>query len=210
MTTIGAQRERFAIIFVCTGNVCRSPFAERVARWLIDNRLSLQDANRVITRSAGTHALHGAAMDRQSEMHLRALGLDAAGFVATQFAADTVSNADLVLTATLRHRAIVVEHHPPALKTTFTLREFAYLLENLDFNAHQLPADPILRARTIREFVRDSRGLNPPLAGQDYEVPDPYGKDDSSHAQAARIIQEAISGVIDRLWPLDDRVARIG
>ncbi len=49
------NKEKIAVLFVCMGNICRSPTAEGVFRHLV-NEAGL--AGRITTDSAGTHAYH--------------------------------------------------------------------------------------------------------------------------------------------------------
>ena len=108
------------ILVVCEGNVCRSPLAERLlARRLPEAAVS----------SAGTRAPVGAAMHPLTAAQLTRLGGDATGFAARALTQEDVVAADLVLTATKAVRAAVVEVEPRALRRTFTLLEFAALLD---------------------------------------------------------------------------------
>ncbi|TXI71544.1 MAG: low molecular weight phosphotyrosine protein phosphatase [Limnohabitans sp.] len=62
------------ILFVCMGNICRSPTAHGV----MQHKLQLARlAHRVEVESAGTHAYHvGEAPDRRSQQHARLRGYD--------------------------------------------------------------------------------------------------------------------------------------
>ncbi len=51
--------DRFGILFVCTGNQCRSPVAEVLARRLLDERFGSEHAVRFDVSSAGTQAVRG-------------------------------------------------------------------------------------------------------------------------------------------------------
>ena len=108
------------MLFVCTGNVCRSPYFERV--------LAAQVGARVDVASAGTGALLIGRMASGAESLLRARGIDPGGFAPRQLTAEMVRAADLVLTATRLHRRLVVEEAPAAAGTVFALGDFAHLL----------------------------------------------------------------------------------
>ena len=111
----------FHVLFVCTGNVCRSPMAER----LLAARLG--ESAGVTVSSAGTRALAGYAMDAPSAAVLRELGGDPTGHVARQLGPDELAAADLVLATDSANRGIVVRERPAVLHRAFTLREFARL-----------------------------------------------------------------------------------
>jgi protein-tyrosine phosphatase len=64
------QGDRFHILFVCTGNVCRSPFAEIYTRHLLIGRLGGRGARAYPVASAGVGALHGSGMHPDSRAQL--------------------------------------------------------------------------------------------------------------------------------------------
>src|SRR3712207_1700768 len=113
------------LLFVCTGNLCRSQVAEGVtAAWLAHS----SERTQVELVSAGTDAPVGRAMDPSSAAALAALGGDPAGRHAQALTAELANQADLVLGMTRRHRRTVLELAPRSLRRTFTLLEAAQLL----------------------------------------------------------------------------------
>ena len=116
------------ILIVCTGNICRSPYAEA----LLAVGLSAVDASGFEVRSAGTRALRGHPMDATTASLLGPIAEAFAGFTATQLTADFVARQDVVLTLTREHRSAVLRLRPEALRQTFSLREFARLLDTVD------------------------------------------------------------------------------
>jgi protein-tyrosine phosphatase len=82
------------VVFVCWGNICRSPIAERVAQ----HKAAEQGLTGVEFTSAGTSDEElGAPMDRRAAAVLRDRGYRADGHVAHQIDADEVASADLVI-----------------------------------------------------------------------------------------------------------------
>lgn len=134
------------ILFVCTGNICRSPLGERLTRAFLDDALGASAAA-VGTSSAGTHAVVGEGMNKSSALVLSGLGGDPAGFAAQQLTADMIGAADLTLTMTRRHRRDVLKLAPRAMFRTYTLREAADLLERTDLRT-------IPPVRTLDERAR--------------------------------------------------------
>jgi protein-tyrosine phosphatase len=155
------------ILFVCTGNVCRSPMAEYLLRSRADAAADLRVA------SAGIAALVGDPIDAGSAGALAELGIDSSPHRARQFDAWEAGDADLVLTAEVAHREAVMGEVPGALRRTFTMKEFARLLPHV---GHGRPAELIDRAAQIRGmYGAVPRGLD--------DVPDPY-RAGRSRAQA--------------------------
>ena len=137
------------ILFVCTGNICRSPTAERLAA-----------AGGVTASSAGTRAVIGHPVHPEAARVLRHLGGDPSGFAARQLTAKIAGAADLVVTMTRAHRDAVLELAPRQLRRTFTLTEAAELI-----------------TRFSPSGVADLAGLRPHLsADQVLDVPDPIGQ----------------------------------
>lgn len=92
MSRVGGERGVRSILFLCTGNTCRSPLAEVIARDSAD-RLGLE----LEFRSAGIAALEGVPASEGSEIVARAHGLDLGGHSARQFTAERASGLDLIL-----------------------------------------------------------------------------------------------------------------
>lgn len=204
MDRVGRHRaverdDRFRLLFVCTGNICRSPFAEILSRHLIRGRLGGRVAESFKISSAGVQAVVGSPMHPDSRAELAPWNLDgtiADRFVARQLRSAMIERADLVLGATSRHRSAVVELCPAALPITFGIREFARLAEAVDLA--ELPAHPVARAHALVELVRLQRGLVPSSPSGD-DVPDPMGRPRAAHRDAAQLTHAAVASIVDVL-----------
>jgi protein-tyrosine phosphatase len=189
----------FRVLHVCTGNICRSPMAERLMRAMLAQEWSEQ-AHRFAVESAGTWGHTGSPMEPHARSTLAGLGADGADFSARELVADHVAGADLVLAATREHRAAAVVLHPRAAARTFTLREFARLTAGL--TADRLPAgDAVERARSLVRLAASRRGLVPPARPSDDDLADPYQAPASAFAGCADLIREALSGPVGLLVP---------
>lgn len=165
----------FRVLFVCIGNVCRSPVGER----LLAARLP---TDRFSVASAGVGAMVGYAMSKYAAEQLQAFGGDPTGFAARQLAPGFVEQADLVLTATRELRSQVLAEVPGALRRTFTILEFAELVDKAE-------------GRTPAEVVRWA-GLHRSSVGSiDQDVPDPYRRGADAHARAAAAIDAAVQQI---------------
>jgi protein-tyrosine phosphatase len=178
---------------VCTGNVCRSPFAEFLTRHLFAERLRPEDAARFSVASAGIRAAVGARMDSATRAELPRWGVPgtaADDHVARQLDQPTAAAADLVLTADRAHRAHVVGLRSVALRTTFCLREFSRLLASVTLDPAE--RDPVRRARLAVAATSLARGSVPPVSPADDAVPDPVGLPREAHFLSCALIGTAL------------------
>ena len=154
----------FSILVVCTGNVCRSPAAERLLRQRLGPTVTVE--------SAGTFGLVGEPIAAPMAELLVARGVDIDGFAARRLSTVLIQQADLALAVTRAHRSLVVEAWPKAVRRTFTLREFARLLSGIDRVA--LPAGtPADRLRVSIPLAAAQRGRRRVPSSED-DVLDPY------------------------------------
>lgn len=201
MSTEQVAAGPFRMLHVCTGNVCRSPYAETLTRHLLVERLGAAAAHFEVA-SAGIGAVAGAGMHPKTRGELTPFGLNGEAvdvFVARQLVPPMLAGVDLVLGATTAHRSAIVKLVPRALPVTFSLREFARLAATVDHSA--LPADPLARARAFVPLARAQRGTAPPGCVDSDQVPDPIGLGAGAHRQAAELIHKAVVTIVDVLVP---------
>ena len=106
------------ILFICTGNVCRSPMAEGLFRHATNGHGQF----RVL--SAGLGAVDGQPPTQHSVSAMRELGIDIANQRSRALTADLVRQADYIFGMTHGHVDTVGLLYPAAAEKTFLLREF--------------------------------------------------------------------------------------
>jgi protein-tyrosine-phosphatase len=110
------------ILFVCTGNACRSPMAQVIFRKLVSNDPSLQSAG-IEVESAGT----GVGLDYATPEAIECMaeyGLNLNGHQPKSITSHLVQWADLVLVMESRHRDMLLSRFPQAGKKTHLLSEY--------------------------------------------------------------------------------------
>jgi protein-tyrosine phosphatase len=106
---------KYRVLFVCTGNICRSPTADGVLRKMVAD-LGLADV--VEVDSAGTHDYHvGEPPDSRSQEHARKRGYDLSALRARQVQTEDFEQFDLILALDDGHLKILQRLCPPKYKS---------------------------------------------------------------------------------------------
>ncbi|GAB6099498.1 low molecular weight protein arginine phosphatase [Halanaerocella petrolearia] len=113
------------ILFVCTGNTCRSSMAEALCRKILEK--SGKDDYQVL--SAGISAREGGTAARQAIEVLKQQGLDLTDHTTTPLTEDLVKESDLILTMTRRHKVSILDNYPQVRGQVYTLKEYSTKLE---------------------------------------------------------------------------------
>lgn len=173
------------MLYVCTGNVCRSPMAELLLRaWTPGQPADL-------VSSAGTEALVGHGIDRATASVLGQLGIDPGRHRARQFEPWMAMQADLILTAEHTHRDTIMAELPTLLRRTFTMKEFARLSRRVKPGAGE-PQEVI----AVLAAIRAADG--PTRPGAD-DMPDPYRGSINQARLIARQVNESVQATIAAL-----------
>ena len=133
------------ILFVCTGNICRSPMAEGLFRHAVKGRNEF----RVI--SAGVGAVDGLPPSEHAVRALKELGIDIAKQRSHMLTAELVHQADYIFGMTHSHVDAITMLYPHAAEKTFLLREFD---ETLDSYENDI-SDPIGGSYDVYLACRD-------------------------------------------------------
>lgn len=185
------------ILTVCTGNICRSPYAQIRLQAALD---AVRPGGFEVT-SAGTHGLAGQGVDPGSVRVLTERGLSGKGFIARVATEQILGEADLILPLELSHRDAILRSTPRQLKRTFTLLELARLVEalgeeqpwteRLSEHSGTEPESVDDRWRAMLQVVAAERGGRVGADGED-NVPDPYRRSDRHFDDMATTIDAAV------------------
>ena len=168
---------RFRVLFVCTANICRSAFAEVLAR-----SLAGPDAG-VVFASAGTYGLPAHPMNPEVAVHLPE-GVSGEGFRSRRVTAGIVADADLILPAEASHRTYLLEEYPSAFRRILTLGQFA-----------EAASTSGLTGRALLEEVARFR----PMARPEHDVADPYRRGAAANAAATAQIERLLRVIVPAL-----------
>ncbi|MGY1601161.1 arsenate reductase/protein-tyrosine-phosphatase family protein [Geodermatophilus sp. SYSU D00815] len=179
------------LLFVCTGNICRSAAAEL----LTANKRTPGPTLRV--RSAGTHARAGRRIHPLTAAAVEPWGIDVSSFRSTPLGPEHVERADLILTMTTQHRQDVLGLSPYRMRSVYTLREAAALLENLHGHdwAHA-PDDE--RGEALSAALTSARAR---LRGgtAHLDIVDPIDQPAAVHRQVVEEIADSLNAVLAAL-----------
>ena len=109
-----------SVLFVCTGNSCRSVMAEG----LLKKRLKELGKTGIAVYSAGVRALDGYPPTIETIEAMQKEGVSLAGFRSTGITDEMIKESDLILVMTEMHKEEVIRRVPEAAAKTFLLREY--------------------------------------------------------------------------------------
>lgn len=158
------------VLFICLGNICRSPAAEGVMRQMVDERLLFDD---IAVDSAGIGAWHvGERPDRRMQKHALRRGYDLSQLRARQFRSEDFERFDYIVVMDEENYHDVMERMP---HTDSAAQRAAY-------------AAKVVRMKDC--FTRHRGAAS---------VPDPYYGGDEGFERALDLIEDGCEGLLNRI-----------
>jgi protein-tyrosine phosphatase len=171
------------ILFVCSGNTCRSPLA--VAAW---SRLAGADsdtAKSVNVASAGAFASEGAPASRHASTVAQDWGCDLSTHRARQLRDDDVKRADLICTMTQSQAEVLRDRYPADAAKVRVLGQWRSGLRKL------AETEDNARLRSLVDGGSDWSDDEAALS----DIMDPYGGSMEAYRSCASQIEEAVGGL---------------
>ena len=176
------------ILFVCTGNVCRSPMGELLTRRYLAH-------TSVDVSSAGTHGLDAHPIDPSGKRLMDSLGIDSSMFRSRQLTAAMAGEADLILCFEHDQVQEIVAIAPDAIRRTFLLTEFAAMCLYCARNG-------MVKGSTLQERLASVVGVAAfvrPMVPPSRDIADPFGKDFPAFRTAAEQTNKAVWLMLDSM-----------
>ncbi|MDG5787324.1 low molecular weight protein arginine phosphatase [Evansella sp. AB-P1] len=211
------------ILFVCTGNTCRSPLAEAIAKHKKSNR-------NVEVKSAGIHVMNGMPMSEGSKAVLANKGIEQE-HQSQLINEELLEWADVILTMTESHKNAIIQRFPKRNDEIFTLKEYIYddeeTKEKLEKIKHHIAQLELKRAtflannqgkveeynenkeisnqeefeaKLLKEIQPDQEAIDELMSQiPSFDIMDPYGGNYEIYAETLKEIEEAIDKLFEKL-----------
>lgn len=109
------------IMFVCTGNICRSAMAHGYMQYKINNEYYKDN---FLISSCGTHAINGEKSTNNAILAMNEYNVDLSSHRATNVRDIDIENYDLILCMTIHHKENIIYLYPKLKEKIYTLKEY--------------------------------------------------------------------------------------
>ncbi len=120
------------IMFICTGNICRSA----MAHWLLIKKLQDEKINNIEVYSGGIYAEDGDLPTYDAIEVMKEYGVDLKQHKATNIANSKIEEMDLILCATNTHKIQLMHEYPELKNKIFTMKEYVNYNKEEDNNVN--------------------------------------------------------------------------
>lgn len=186
------------ILFVCTGNTCRSPMAQGMF-----GTMASREGLDLAIRSAGIAAANGAPISDKASRILREKGFQGV-LKANALTGEMVDWADLILTMTMNHKQHVLQRFPRAVGKTFTLKEYVEddperlkaIREQEQFISEMQVKQALAQPVTEEE---KQKWLEYQLSAFDPDIADPFGGSMEQYRECAEEIESYLRKLLRKI-----------
>ena len=185
------------VLFICTGNTCRSPMAEAMLRHSARER-----GLAVEVRSAGTSTIHGMPVSDKSIQALKSRLIEHEG-TSSPVQAELVKWADYIFTMTEGHKQSLMLMYPESSGKVYTLKEFAWLTPNNEQLLRQLDS-LIAELQTLHQLGQPldeeirKAAMELEQVIPSFDIVDPFGGSQAQYDACAAEIEQAIHQILDK------------
>ena len=108
------------IMFICTGNICRSAMAHR----LFEKKIKDENIQNIEVYSCGIYAQFGDVPTYEAKRAMEEYDVDMTKHKATNIRVSKIKEMDLILCATTAHKEAVIDIYPELKDKVFTMKEY--------------------------------------------------------------------------------------